>query len=61
MKWTVDRMFDFLWAIEVPEDAINVMEAVNGVNEKTATDILYWWTGHKDFDVAQEEYDVYDF
>lgn len=61
MKWTVDRMFDFLWAIEVPEDAINVMEAIHGVKEKTAKDLLYWWTGYNDFDAAQEEYDVYDF
>ena len=39
----------------VNEDVISCMTAVNGYNEKTCTDILYWATGYTDFEQALED------
>ncbi len=52
----VDEMIDMLTEIVgVNEEVISCMTAVNGYNQKTCEDILYWKTGYEDFQQLVED------
>lgn len=46
-----DNMLEILRdEVGVDDDALSLVFGINGWNEKTATDILYYYTGYNDFD-----------
>lgn len=62
MKLTTEAMYDIIidTVVDYEPDAIDLLIAVNGFNEKTMHDILYYYTGHNDFYDYLDELDIGD-
>lgn len=55
-KMSQDDMRETLenW-VAVPDEAISLVESINGKSEQTYQDILYVYTGYHDFNTYKEE------
>lgn len=54
-KLTNEQMWDILrFDCGISEETLDALTSINGNNEKTYTDLLYWKTGYRDFEQAFE-------
>lgn len=51
----LNKMYDFLTTYTIPV-AIDMLIAINGDNEDTYKDALYYLTGYRDFDQIDEDF-----
>ena len=59
MTHTNDERYDYLAeVIGVNEDAINMLIGINGDNQQTYNDALFYQTGYRDIDAAIDEYNA---
>lgn len=52
---TLQDMWDTLRNMEVSEQTLQIITAINGYSEQTLTDVLYAHTGYRAFDQLDEE------
>ena len=54
MNW--EEMYDILRdVVGVSTEALDLVFSINGCNEKTAEDVLYYYTSWRDFEAFLEE------
>ena len=54
-KLSNDQMWDVLVNdCGISEETLQALTSINGNNEKTYNDLLYWKTGYRDFEQAYE-------
>lgn len=47
-----DQMWDILRGLGISEETLQAVTSINGDNEQTYNDLLYWKTGNRDFEQA---------
>ena len=53
---TINEKYDFLHEmVGVSKDALDLFFGINGFNDKSAANILWYFTGYDDFDIYMEE------
>lgn len=56
---TINEKYDFLHEmVGVSSVALELFFGINGFNDKSASDILYYYTGYDDFDIYMEEINI---
>lgn len=56
---TINDKYDFLHEIVgVSKDALDLFFGINGFNDKSAANILWYFTGYDDFDIYMEEINI---
>ena len=54
-KLSNDQMWDVLVNdCEISDETLQALTCINGDNEQTYNDLLYWKTGYRDFEQAYE-------
>ena len=57
MKYNLEEMYNILIEIVgVNAEALDLVFSINGLNEETACDILYYYTGLRSFESYLEEF-----
>ena len=51
---TINEMWEKLLELGVSEQTIHIVTDIDGYSEETMTDILYAWTGERDFESYME-------
>ena len=54
-KYSLDDMYDTLIEIGVSEETLGFATGTYGYNETTLCDVLYYFTGYRDFDQLEDE------
>ena len=52
---TTQEMWDTLENLGVSEQALQLITDINGYNEDTMCDVLFWRTGYRSFEQLEEE------
>lgn len=53
--YSLDWMYDFLINIGISEETINCVLGINGNNEQSYLDILFYFTGYRNFDQLRDD------
>lgn len=50
----INKLYDYLLDYGVNKQTLDAITGINGYNEKTLNDVLYYFTGYRDFEQLEE-------
>lgn len=53
-EWTIEKMWEELENLGVCEQALQIVTDINGYSEETLLNILYAYTGYRNFDQLED-------